>query len=168
MKALIMSANDFEDSELLVPLYRLKEERIDVDVASLRHGKIKGKHGYEVTVDKTFDEVKPDQYDLLIIPGGNAPSPVRQNETALEIAASFFRTDKVVAAICHGPQVLISAGLLRNKRATCYHSVAEELRHAGGIYQDSEVVVDGNLITSRNPADLPAFMRAIMKLIKSR
>jgi protease I len=163
MKALIISANNFEDSELLVPYYRLKEAGVEVTVASLKLGAITGKMGYEVAVDKTFDEVNPDDYSILILPGGKAPEVVRKEPKALDIARSFFARNKPVAAICHGPQILISAGLLKGRRATCYMSVADELKEAGALYEDREVVVDGNLVTSRQPADLPAFMRETMK-----
>jgi protease I len=166
MKALIMSADNFEDSELLVPYYRLKEAGVEVAVASLSRGAIKGKHGYEVAVDKTLDEVNPDDYAILILPGGAAPALVRNEPKALEVARSFFARSKPVAAICHGPQILISAGLLQGRRATCYGSVAGELKEAGALYEDREVVVDANLVTSRQPADLPAFMRETMKQIR--
>ena len=106
----IISANNFEDSELLVPYYRLKEA------------------GVEVAVDKTLDEVKPDDYAILILPGGAAPALVRKEPKALEIARSTFARSKPVAAICHGLQILISAGLLQGRRATCYKSVAGELK----------------------------------------
>ncbi len=165
MKALIISADNFEDSELLIPYYRLKETGVEVTVASLTRGNITGKHGYEVTVDKTLDEVNPDDYSLLVLPGGKAPAVVRKELKALEIARSFFARRKPVAAICHGPQILISAGLLRGRRATCYMSVADELKEAGALYEDREVVVDTNLVTSRQPEDLPAFMRETMKQI---
>lgn len=167
MKALILSADNFEDSELLVPYYRLKEAGVEVVVASLRRGAITGKHGYEVTVDKTFDEINPDDYAILVLPGGAAPTVVRQEPMALNIARKFFAVNKPVAAICHGPQILISAGLLQGRRATCYKSVADELKEAGALYEDRELVVDANLITSRQPADLPAFMREIMKQLQS-
>ena len=163
MKALIISADNFEDSELLVPFYRLKEAGVEVSVASLSRGAITGKHGYEVAVDKTLDEVNTDDYSLLVLPGGKAPAAVRKEPKALEIARSFFAAGKPVAAICHGPQILISAGLLQGRRATCYRSVADELKEAGALYEDREVVVDANLVTSRQPADLPAFMRETMK-----
>jgi len=165
MKALIISADNFEDSELLVPYYRLKESGVEVTVASLNRGNITGKHGYEVEVDKTLDEVNPDDYTLLVLPGGKAPAVVRKESKALAIARSFFDRSKPVAAICHGPQILISAGLLRGRRATCYKSVADELKESGALYEDREVVVDANLVTSRQPADLPAFMRETMKQI---
>ena len=163
MKALIISADNFEDSELLVPYYRLKEAGVEVTVASLRRGDIKGKHGYEVSVDKTLDEVNPDDYAILVLPGGMAPAVVRKEQKALDIARSFFTHKKTVAAICHGPQILISAGLLQGRHATCYSTVVDELKEAGALYEDREVVVDANLVTSRQPADLPAFMRETMK-----
>jgi protease I len=165
MKALIISADNFEDSELLVPYYRLKESGVEVTVASPSRGNITGKHGYEVTVDKTLDVVNPDNYAILILPGGAAPIEVRKEPKALDIARSFFDRNKPVAAICHGPQILISAGLLRGRHATCYKSVADELKEAGALYEDQEVVVDANLVTSRQPADLPAFMRETMEKI---
>ncbi len=166
MKALIISADNFEDTELLVPYYRLKEAGVEVTVASLSRRAIKGKHGYEVDVDKTLDEVNPDDYAILVLPGGAAPALVRKEPKALELARSFFARSKPVAAICHGPQILISAGLLQGRHATCYKSVTDELKKAGALYEDREVVVDANLITSRQPADLPAFMRETMKQLR--
>ncbi|MHB1398204.1 MAG: type 1 glutamine amidotransferase domain-containing protein [Trichloromonadaceae bacterium] len=166
MKALIISADNFEDSELLVPYYRLQEAGADVTVASLKRGTITGKMGYEVAVDKSLEELNPDDYAILVLPGGKAPAVLRKEPTALEIARNFFAASKPVAAICHGPQILISAGLLKGRRATCYLSVADELKEAGALYEDREVVVDGNLVTSRQPADLPAFMREAMKQLE--
>ncbi len=166
MKALIISADDFEDTELLVPYYRFKEEGINLEVGSIIKGKIKGKHGYEVNVDKPLKEISPENYDFLLLPGGQAPETVRKEKDALKIVKHFFDKDKPVFAICHGPQILISAGLLKGRHATCYRSVAPELKEAGAIYEDKEVVVDGNLVTSRQPSDLPAFLREAIKMIK--
>jgi len=166
MKALIISADNFEDSELLVPYYRFLEAGIEVEVSSFRLGNIKGKHGYEVVVGRTFAEVNADSYDVLMLPGGKAPETVRKEPLVFGIARRFFAGKKPVAAICHGPQILISAGLLKGKHATCYRTVVGEMKEAGALYEDSEVVVDGNLVTSRRPADLPAFMREVMKLLK--
>lgn len=166
MKALIISADNFEDTELLVPYYRVKEEGIEVDIASMKKGKIKGKHGYEVEVDKTLKEVDPNEYAVLILPGGKAPEAIRKEKDALEIAKDFFRKNKPISAVCHGPQTLISAGLLKGRHATCYKSVAQEMKDAGALYEDKEVVVDGNLVTSRQPSDLPAFLRETIKLLK--
>ena len=168
MKALIISADNFEDSELLVPYYRLKEEGIQVEVASIKKGSIKGKHGYEVNVDKVLGEVNPDDYDILLLPGGKAPGTIRKERSALDIARHFFKKSKPVSAICHGPQTLLSAGVLRGRRATCYKSVAQEIKEGGAVYEDREVVVDKNLVTSRQPSDLPAFMRETMKMLKRR
>lgn len=167
-KALMISADNFEDSELLVPYYRLKEEGIKVDIASLKKGKIKGKHGYEVDVDKTLKEVDPAEYDILVLPGGKAPEAIRKEREAIDIAKHFFQSNKPVSAICHGPQTLITAGLVKGRHATCYRSVAPEMREAGAVYEDKEVVVDGNLVTSRQPADLPAFLRETMKQLRGR
>ena len=163
MKALIVSSDNFEDTELLVPFYRLKEERIDVDIASLKKGTIKGKHGYEVEANRALSDIKPSDYDILIVPGGKAPGAIRKDNDALEIAKHFFQNNKPVSAICHGPQTLISAGVLKGRNATSYKSVAQEMKDAGVLYEDKEVMVDGNLVTSRQPSDLPAFMRETMK-----
>ena len=163
MKALIISADNFEDTELLFPLYRLREEGVIVDIASIKRGKIKGKHGYEVEANISLKEIIPDGYFLLVLPGGRAPEKLRREKEALEIARHFFRENKPVSAICHGPQILVSAGLLKGRRATCYRTVAGEIRDAGAVYEDKEVVVDDNLVTSRQPGDLPAFMRETMK-----
>lgn len=166
MKALIISADNFEDTELLVPYYRLKEEGVQVDIASMIKGRIKGKHGYEVEVNKTLKEVNPDDYDVLILPGGKAPETIRKDKDAIDIAKYFFQKDKPVSAICHGPQTLITAGLLKGRHATCYKSVAQEMKDAGAVYEDKEVVVDKNLVTSRQPSDIPAFLRETMKILK--
>ena len=166
MKALIVSADNFEDTELLVPYYRLKEEGITVDVASMKKGKIKGKHGYEVEATIGLGEVDPEDYDILVLPGGKAPEAVRKEKEAVRIAKFFFEKNKPVSAICHGPQTLITAGLLRGRHATCYKSVAPEMKEAGALYEDREVVIDGNLVTSRQPSDLPAFMRETIRKLK--
>jgi protease I len=167
LKVLILSADNFEDSELLVPYYRFVEEGIQVVIASMKMGRIIGKHGYEVEVDKTLDEVNTDEYDLLLLPGGKAPAQLRKQPAALKIARRFFDANKPVAAICHGPQILISAGLLKGRRATCYKLVATELKDAGAEYEDRELVVDGNLVTARQPSDIPVFMREVMKVLCS-
>jgi protease I len=166
MRALIISADRFEDSELLVPCQKLKEEEIDTDIASPGKGSIRGKHGHKIKVDLSVDEVDPSRYDLLILPGGKAPAALRHDKKVLSIVRHFFERGKTVAAICHGPQILVSAGVLEGRRATCYRSVAEELQKAGANYKDAQVVVDGNMVTSRQPSDLPAFMKEIMKVIE--
>lgn len=166
MKVLIISADNFEDSELLVPYYRMLEEGHEVDIASIKKGKIRGKKGYEVDANKNVSQIDPEDYGLLILPGGKAPAEIRKDPEALEIVNEFFGNSKPVAAICHGPQILISAGVMKGRHATCYKSVAKELKAAGAKYEDKEVVVEKNLITSRQPGDLPAFMRELMRKIK--
>jgi archaeal arginyl aminopeptidase len=168
VKVLMISADNFEDSELLFPYYRLREEGIDVDIASMSKGKIKGKHGYEIEANRSLDELKPDEYDMLILPGGKAPAAVRKEKKALDIARYFFEKNKPISAICHGPQILISAGLMKGRHATSYKSVAPELKEAGAIYEDKEVVIDGKLVTSRQPSDLPAFMRETIKKLRGK
>ncbi|QXE90057.1 type 1 glutamine amidotransferase domain-containing protein [Geomonas subterranea] len=168
MKALILSADNFEDTELLVPLYRLREVGFSVVVASESPGTIHGKHGYEVPVDKLFSDIHAADYAILVLPGGKAPAAIRNIPAVQEIARAFMASEKPVAAICHGPQILVSAGLLKGRKATCYESVAPELRDAGAQYQDIEVLVDGNLITSRKPDDLPAFCRELTRMLKAQ
>ncbi len=163
MKALIVSADGFEDSELLVPYYRFLEEGRDVDIASIKNGPLIGKHGYQAMATYSLAQIDPSLYDILVLPGGKAPALLRKKEKMLALVRQFFKDGKTVAAICHGPQILVSAGVLTGRRATCYKNVAEELQEVGCIYSDEEVVVDDNLITSRVPADLPAFMREVMK-----
>ncbi len=166
MKALIISANNFEDTEVLYPYYRIKEEGWNVDVAAPEGDRITGKHGLFVSVDKSLYDVNPNEYDMLVIPGGRAPEEVRLNKDALRIVKSFFEDDKYVAALCHGPQVLISAGEMNGRSATCWPGIKDDIIAAGGKYRDAEVVVDGNLITSRKPDDLPAFMREVVSVIR--
>lgn len=168
MKVLIVSADNFEDSELLVPLYRLQEAGYGVEVAAAGPGSITGKHGYQVRVDRTFDQVDPAGYAALVLPGGRAPAAIRDKPEVQAIARAFFADNRPVGAICHGPQILVTAGLLAGRRATCYRTVAAELRDAGAAYEDREVVVDGRLVTSRQPDDLPAFMRELMRLLPQR
>jgi protease I len=167
-KALIMTADKFEDMELFFPLFRLMEAGWHVDVAAPKKKEIGGEHGYSIEPSLTFDEVDPDNYDLLIIPGGfpdGAPATVRTITKVQEITKSFFEKNKLVASICHGPWTLASANVIRNRHLTSFwhDGVPEDIKAAGGVWEDKEVVVDGNLITSRWPMDLPAFMREIMK-----
>jgi protease I len=165
-KILMISADNFEDLELKVPYYRLKEEGHEVTLASVRKGTITGKHGYTAEAEAAVGDVTPADFDALIIPGGKAPGILRKDEDVLDAARHFVDGGKPVAAICHGPQVLISAGLMEGRRATCYKSVKDEMKDAGADYADREVVVDGTLVTSRQPEDLPAFMREFMKQIR--
>jgi len=166
--AVILTADKFEDLELFYPLFRLLEAGWQVDVAAPTKKEIGGEHGYSLKPTLTIDEVDPDNYALLIIPGGfpdGAPATVRKNKKAQEITKAFFQKDKPVASICHGPWTLASANVIKNRHLTSYwhDGVPEDIKAAGGTWEDEEVVVDGNLVTSRWPMDLPAFMRETMK-----
>jgi protease I len=170
IRALILTADKFEDMELFFPYFRLLEEGLEVDIAAPKKGHIEGEHGYDLEVDKTFNDINPDDYDLLLIPGGSpdgAPSVVRKDTIAQGIAKSFFKSNKPVSSICHGPWLLTSSDLVKGRRLTSYwhDGVPEDIKKAGGIYEDKEVVVDGNLVTSRYPGDLPAFMRETIRIV---
>jgi protease I len=167
-KAVILTADMFEDMEVFFPLFRLREIGWDVDIAAPLKKTIHGEHGYRLEPTLTIDQVNPDNYDLLLIPGGSpdgAPATVRDSKKAQEIARVFFGKNKPVASICHGPWTLAAAGVVKGRHLTSFwhDGVPEDVKAAGGIWEDREVVVDGNLITSRWPADLPDFMREIVK-----
>jgi protease I len=167
MKALIMSAPGVEDSEFLYPYYRLQEAGFEVDVAGPGTGTFTGKYGYELKANLAFTDIDPAGYDLLVIPGGKAPETVRLSEPAVEAARRMTEDRKPVAAICHGAQVLISAGVLEGKKATCWAGIRDDLKAAGAQYVDEEVVTTGNLVTSRCPDDLPAFCRELLLLVRA-
>ena len=164
MKALMITANAFEDMEVFYPFYRLKEQGWDVTVTAPQMATVTGKHGYQMPVDDVFSEVNPEEYDLLLIPGGKAPEEVRLNKDAIKIVDHFFSKNKPVGSICHGVQVLISAGKAKGRTATCWKGVKDDYIAAGGKYTDAEVVVDGNLVSSRMPDDLPAFMKEVFRI----
>ena len=161
MRALIISADGFEDLELMYPLYRLREDGWDVTVAGPLMGPITGKHGYQVFTDTQFSKVDTAGYGVLVIPGGRAPEEVRLDPEAIRIIRNFFDQKKPVGAICHGAQALISAGVVEGKKLTCWKGIRDDVIAAGGKYHDVEAIVDGNLVTSRMPDDLPAFMREL-------
>ncbi|MDP8024111.1 MAG: type 1 glutamine amidotransferase domain-containing protein [Nitrososphaeria archaeon] len=166
MKALILTENEAEDIEVLYPYYRLQEEGIEVHVASTKKGQVTFKHGYWLNADLAFEDVNPDEYDILILPGGRGPERVRLNKAALEIVKKFSEKSKPIAAICHGPQILISANLVKGRKLTSWHGIRDDVIAAGGIYEDRPVVKDGNLITSRQPSDLPFWLSELVKMIK--
>ncbi|NJD98282.1 type 1 glutamine amidotransferase [Thermococcus sp. LS1] len=166
MKVLFLSADGFEDLELIYPLHRIKEEGHEVYVASFQRGKITGKHGYTVNVDLAFDEVDPDEFDALVLPGGKAPEIVRLNEKAVMITKRMFEKGKPVASVCHGPQILISAKVLKGRKGTSTITIRDDVINAGAEWIDAEVVVDGNWVSSRHPGDLHAWMREFVKLLR--
>lgn len=172
LRVVILTADAFEDLEVFYPMFRLQEAGAIVDIAAPTMDRIHGEHGYALEPVKTFQQVDPDTYDLLVIPGGfpdGAPHTVRLNPRALEITRSFFANDKPVASICHGPWTLAEAGVVKGRRLTSYwhDGVPEDLKQAGAIHVDAPVVVDGNLVTSRWPPDLPDFMREVMAKLEA-
>lgn len=166
LKALVFGADGFEDVELIYPYHRLKEEGITTHIASMKKGPIKGEHGYQMEADVAFKDVNPAEYDILVIAGGRGPEKMRLDNHALEIARYFIKENKPVAAICHGPQVLISAGVIKGRKATCWPGIRDDVIAAGAQYEDKEVVVDGDLVSSRSPADLYAFGREMITVCK--
>ena len=162
----ILATDGFEQSELTEPQKFLKNEGATVDVVSLKSGSIKGwdntDWGDKVDVDKTLSEANASDYDALVLPGGQInPDKLRIEPTAVNFVRDFVQAGKLVAAICHGPWTLIEADAVRGKRMTSWPSLQTDLRNAGAEWQDSEVVVDGNFITSRKPQDLDAFNQKI-------
>lgn len=135
-------------------------------MASLEKGPITGKQGYKIEADIAFKDINPADYDILVIAGGKGPEKMRLDENALEIVRHFFKENKPVASICHAPQVLISAGVIKGRKITCWIGIRDDVMAAGALYEDKEVVIDGNLVSSRNPGDLYAFGREMIKIIK--
>ena len=167
-KIAILATNGFEQSELEVPRDRLKAAGAMVHIVSLQEGEIKGwdnkNWGRAVKVDKTLDEVSADDYDALVLPGGQInPDLLRVEPRALSFIKAVFNQKKVVAAVCHAPWLLIEAGIARGRRMTSYKSIKTDVINAGAAWEDSAVVVDNGLITSRNPGDLDAFSAKILE-----
>ncbi|MBI2822666.1 MAG: type 1 glutamine amidotransferase [Acidobacteria bacterium] len=162
-KAVIITGPGFQDEEFIYPYYRLLEEGISVDVATKDKAVVRGKYGMPVTPTVDVKDLREADYDLVVLPGGHeAPDRVRQIKEVLAFVKAMFDKGKVVAAICHGPWIAISAGIVRGKRATCYQGMADDLKNAGAIYLDAPVVVDGNLITAPHYRNNGDFMRAII------
>ena len=160
-RVLVLTANGFEDMELIYPLKMLRQAGCEVDVASISKGMVNGKRGEKVEANLSFGDTNPEHYDALLIPGGKAPAEVRKVQAAIDLVKYFFRTSKPVAAICHGPQILVSAGVVKGRKVTGYSGIKDELEGAGANFIDYKVVVDGRLITSRHPFDLPDFIYAL-------
>ena len=161
-KVLFFAAPLYEDLELWYPKIRLEEEGAKCVVAGLGEPTYQGKRGYPVTPDATVDQVSAGDFDGLVIPGGYAPDILRRHRKVLELTREIFEAGKPVAYICHAGWVPISAGIVRGRRGTSVGAIKDDLVNAGMIWEDSPVVVDGNMITSRTPADLGPFCRAII------
>jgi protease I len=169
-KIAIVATDGFEQVELTEPKKALEAAGATVEVVSLKPGEIKGWNhtdwGQKTKVDKTLDEAKPRDYDGLILPGGQInPDILRIEPKAVAFVTEFFNSGKPVGAICHGPWLLVEAGVVKKKTLTSWPSVRTDIRNAGGHWVDEEVVTDGNLTTSRKPEDLPAFNDRLIREI---
>ena len=164
MRAAVLVEQQYQEMEVWYPVYRLREAGCQVSLIGPEAGTTySSKLGYPAKSDKSAKDVTASDFDILVIPGGFAPDYLRRHESILQLATNMAKQGKVVAAICHGPWVLCSTPVLRGRKATCFFAIKDDVINAGGSYQDAEVVRDGNLITSRKPDDLPAFMKAILQ-----
>jgi protease I len=166
-KVLIFLEDGYEDSEFIYPYYRFQEEgyKLDIVAPKAKHA-YTGKHGTQYTSDLSPDQVSLDQYAAVVIPGGMAPDKMRVNEGLVNIVKEANNKGLVIAAVCHAPQVLISADIVRGKTLTGWPSVRTDLKNAGAnVVVDQPAVVDGNIVTGRWPADLPAFCKAAINLL---
>lgn len=170
-KVAILAADGYEESELMEPKRALEGAGAQVEIVSLEPGKIRGWKGKDwsgnsIAVDKTVDQAKVADYHALVIPGGQInPDLLRANKAAVTFVRDFFDSQKPLAAICHGPWLLVEAGVADGRKLTSYNSMATDVKNAGAQWVDKEVVVDQGLITSRNPHDLPAFCDKIIEEI---
>ena len=167
-KILLLIENEYRDEEAIYPYYRFKEAGYEVKVVGPEKGKeYKGKYGTFLKSDLSASEANPDDAIAIIIPGGNAPDKMRIKKDMVDLVKKIHLQQKVVGAICHGGWMLVEADIIKGKKVTGYISIATDLKNAGGEYLDKEVVVDGNIVTSRNPGDLPAFCKSILELVKN-
>jgi protease I len=168
MKIATVLGPGFEDSEFKDPYDALRNAGHEVTIVGLEAGAVlegsKGK--VKATVDKAFKDVKPDQFDALLIPGGSSPDKLRAHDEAVSFVKAFMKASKPTFAICHGPQLLLTADEYKGHKMTAWKTVLGDLKKAGANVVDQEVVVDGNLVTSRQPSDIPAFIRESLKLLE--
>ena len=162
----VLVENFYQELEAWYPILRFREAGAKVSIVGPEKGRIyKSKLGYPICADACAKEMSPDSIDALIIPGGYAPDIMRTYPEMVLLTRQVFEKNKIVAAICHAGWMLVSANILSNKNATCYHAIKDDLINAGAHYHDQDVVCDGNLITSRKPDDLPQFCAAILSAL---
>lgn len=164
-KVVMVLANNFEDSEAIDPKVHLEGLGARVVTVGVQRGQVQGKKGGVLEVEQTFAEVTPEEFDLMVIPGGGAPENLRIVDDAVDFTRRFVESGKPVGAICHGAQLLISANVLDGRTLTSVSKIRDDVKNAGGNYVDEALVVDGNLITSRVPGDLPTFNDALGKAV---
>lgn len=167
IRVAILIEDFYQDLEVWYPLLRLKEEGFEVVTVEPNGRKdYRGKWGYPIEVDKKIDDVRPEDFDGVVIPGGWAPDKLRLSKEVLDFVKALYDSNKVVASICHGGWVLASAGICKGKTLTSYAAIKDDLVNAGAQFVDKEVVRDGKLITSRKPDDLPAFCRTLIEALR--
>lgn len=163
----VLVEQKYEELEVWYPVYRLREAGCVVSLVGPEAGKTyPSKLGYPAKADVAADKVSAADFDALIVPGGFCPDYIRRSEPMLKLVRDVYAAGKPVAAVCHGPWVLCSTPALKGRKATGYHSIKDDMVNAGATFVDAEVVVDGNVITSRKPDDLPAFTVAVMKALE--
>ncbi|MFX0023034.1 MAG: type 1 glutamine amidotransferase domain-containing protein [Candidatus Hermodarchaeota archaeon] len=166
-KIAFLATDGYEDLELHYPRIRLNEAGYETELISLHRREIKGKYGYPVKPDKLIREANPNDYDGVIIPGGTKnPDYLRRDKDILNFVAKINDDGRLVGAICHAGWVLISAKIVKGRKATSYFAIKDDMINAGTVFEDSPVVIDKNLITSRTPNDLPEFMKAVLNYLE--
>lgn len=162
----VLVDQSYQEMEVWYSIYRLLEAGAEVVTVGPAAGQtISSKLGYPVKADRAYTDVKAADFDGVVAPGGWAPDYIRRSEAAIAFVAEIGRQGKLLAAICHGPWVLCSADVLRGRKVTSFFAIKHDVIHAGGLWEDAEVVVDGNVVTSRKPEDLPAFVRACIDVV---
>ena len=166
-RVLVLAADDFEDIELLYPVYRLLEEGVAVTIAGLDDHPVRGKKGHgPVAVDTTAGQVSAADFDALVIPGGYAPDKLRRSEAVLDLVRAFDDASKPIAFICHAGWVPISAKIIKGRHATSVGAIRDDMINAGAHWVDHPAVVDGHLISARTPADLGPWMKALLHVLQ--
>jgi protease I len=164
----ILVDNLYQDQEVWYPYFRFQEAGADVITIGAKAGETyTSKHGCPIKSEKSYEEVRVADFDGVVVPGGYAPDLIRRHSAANRFVHDMDQQGKLVAAICHGGWVLCSADMLKGRKATCFFAIKDDVIHAGAKYEDAEVVIDGNLVTSRKPEDLPAFCRASIAVLAS-
>ncbi len=167
-RVLIITADNTEDTEFFYPYYRLTEDGYQVDVATPDGGAFKAKHGLGLQDTLSINDIRPQDYALIYIPGGKAPETLRKDDAVLSFVKTFAQSGKPIAAVCHGPQLLIAADLVRGKQMACWPEVREELEKAGGIFVNEALVEDGQFITARMPGDLHRHLYGVLQYLRGK
>jgi protease I len=163
----VLVERDYEDQELWYPLYRLREAGAEVVVIGPQTGTYNSKHDYPVEATLAADDANPADFDGVVVPGGWAPDRLRRYASVTNFVKALHKAGKMVAAICHGPHVLISAGVVHGRRVAAVIALKDDLTNAGATFVDAEAVRDGNIISARTPDDLPAFMREVLAALET-